>query len=53
VKDPIAVTGAGTLWEFKDEDLEGLLPTQRQLLRMGPANADRLKVWLRALRDAL
>jgi hypothetical protein len=53
VKDPIAVTGAGTLWEFKDEDLESLLPTQRQLLRMGPANADRLKVWLRALRDAL
>jgi len=53
VKDPIAVTGAGTLWEFKDEDLEGLLPTQRQMLRMGPANADRLKVWLRALRDAL
>lgn len=53
VKDPIAVTGAGTLWEFKDEDLESLLPTQRQLLRMGPANADRLKVWLRALREAL
>ena len=53
VKDPIAVTGAGTLWAFKDENLEALLPTQRQLLRMGPANADRLKVWLRALRDAL
>jgi hypothetical protein len=53
VKDPIAVTGGGALWDFEDDDLENLLPTQKQLLRMGSANADRLKVWLRALRDAL
>jgi|ERR1051325_9801536 hypothetical protein len=53
VKDPIAVAGAGAFWEYRDEDLATLLPTQKQLLRMGPANAERLKVWLRALRDAL
>jgi hypothetical protein len=53
VKDPIAVIGSGTDWAFRDDELEGLLPTQKQLLRMGPANAERLQAWLRALRDAL
>ena len=43
--------GAG--WAFADEDLEDLAPTQKQLLRMGPAHADALKVWLRALQAAL
>ena len=54
VKDPIALTAAGGAgWVFADEDLEDLAPTQKQLLRMGPAHADALKVWLRALQAAL
>ena len=40
-------------WEYVDEGLEELLPAQKQLLRMGPANVDRLLVWLRALQAAL
>ncbi len=54
VKDPIALTPAGGAgWAYADEDLEGLAPTQKQLLRMGPAQADAVKVWLRALKSAL
>lgn len=54
VKDPVEVIeSGGAAWAYDDDDLEALLPTQKQLLRMGPANADRLQVWLRALRDAL
>jgi len=54
LKDPIEVVevgGAG--WAFADEDLESLTQTQRQLLRMGPANTDRVLVWLRAFQAAL
>src|SRR6478752_2680695 len=43
VKDPIAVRetgGAG--WAYDDGNLESLLPAQKQLLRMGSANVDRL-----------
>ena len=51
VKDPIAIvvsdTGGG--WAYADDELETLKPAQKQLLRMGPANVDRLLVWLRAL----
>jgi hypothetical protein len=53
VKDPIALTAIGGAWAFADEDLEDLAPTQKQLLRMGPAHADALKTWLRALQAAL
>jgi len=54
VKDPIAlVEGDGAGWAYADDNLEMLLPTQKQLLRMGPANVDRLLVWLRALQAAL
>jgi hypothetical protein len=53
VKDPIALVDAGGAWAYDDDDLEGLMPTQKQLLRMGSANVDRLLVWLRALQDAL
>lgn len=54
VKDPIALAeGSGAGWDFADEDLEALAPTQKQLLRMGPAHADAVKVWLRALQNAL
>ena len=54
VKDPVrVVAGNGGGWAFADPDLEALLPTQKQILRMGPANAQSLLTWLRALRDAL
>jgi hypothetical protein len=54
VKDPILlVEGEGAGWEYADQELEALEPTQKQLLRMGPANVDRLLVWLRALQNAL
>ena len=53
VKGPIEVTPGEGGWEYVDHDLEALTPTQKQLLRMGPANVDRLLVWLRALNSAL
>ena len=54
VKDPIPVVEDGKAgWAYADDELEGLLPTQKQLLRMGSANVDRLLVWLRALQTAL
>ncbi len=54
VKDPIALAeGSAAGWAYRDEDLENLAPTQKQLLRMGPVHADAVKVWLRALQAAL
>jgi hypothetical protein len=53
-RDPIAVRiGEGAGWTYVDDELEALTPTQKQLLRMGPANVERLQVWLRALQAAL
>ena len=50
VKDPIPIVEDGQVgWAYADEDLEELLPTQKQLLRMGGANVERLLAWLRAL----
>lgn len=53
VKDPIEVVGAGGQWAFVNDDLESLLPTQKQLLRMGPVNVERVLAWLRAFRDSI
>jgi hypothetical protein len=54
VKGPVRVVeGSGATWSYADPDLESLLPTQKQLVRMGPANTETLQVWLRALRNAL
>lgn len=54
VKDPIMlVEGHGAGWAYADDKLEGLAPSQKQLLRMGPVHADAVKVWLRALQNAL
>ena len=54
VKDPIPVVEDGKAgWAYADEDLEDLMPTQKQLLRMGAANVERLLAWLRALRAGL
>ena len=53
VKSPVAVVADGGTWAYADPELEALLPTQKQLVRMGPAHTESLLVWLRALRDAL
>ncbi len=54
VKGPVTlVEGAGARWSYEDEDLESLTPTQKQLIRMGPAHTDAMLVWLRALQSGL
>lgn len=54
VKDPVAIAEGGAFgWVYANDDLEDLAPSQKQLIRMGPAHVDAVKVWLRALRDAL
>jgi len=54
IKDPVAIiVGNDAGWAYANQDLEDLAPTQKQLLRMGPAHADAVKVWLRALQSAL
>lgn len=54
VEDPIRlVEGDGASWAYADRKLEALLPTQKQLVRMGSANAEKLLTWLGALKNAL
>ena len=53
LKDPIPIVADEGAWLYADEELEGRPPTQKQLLRMGPANVERLLTWLRALQAAL
>jgi len=54
VKGPIVLVESGAAgWAYDDDKLESLEPTQKQLLRMGPAHVDALLVWLRALQNAL
>lgn len=49
---PLVATGAAG-WAFEDPELEALTLTQKQLLRTGPANAERIQAWLRAFQVAL
>jgi hypothetical protein len=52
--DPVdAVESGAAGWAFANQTLEDALPLQKQLLRTGPANTEKLKNWLRAFRDAL
>src|SRR5688572_32686997 len=53
VKAPVAVVAKGGTWAYADPELEALLPTQKQLLRMGPAHTESVLHWLRALQAAL
>ncbi len=50
---PIEVTPAGALYAFEDSALEALSPAAKHLLRMGPANADRVQAKLRELAGAM
>ncbi len=47
------VEGSGARWAYEDPKLEGLTPTQKQLVRMGPAHTEAMLVWLRALKAGL
>ena len=53
VKDPIPIVADEGAWIFADEDLESRPPAQKQLLRMGSSNVERVQAWLRALQAAL
>jgi hypothetical protein len=54
VSDPIAlVPGRGATYAFRDPALERLTPMQKQLVRMGPENVQRIQTRLRAIRAAL
>lgn len=54
ITDPIAIMiGEGAGWTYVDDELEASPPAQKQLLRMGASNVEKLQVWLRALRNAL
>lgn len=54
VTEPIeVVVGEGAAWAYAKPELEGLMATQKQLVRMGPAHTEALQQWLRAFRGAI
>ena len=54
LKDPIPLReGEGARWAFENPKVESLEPAQKQLLRMGPDNVNKILVWLRAFRAGL
>lgn len=54
IDDPIELKeGEGARWAFADPQVESLKPLQKQLLRMGSDNVDKILVWLRAFQSAL
>jgi hypothetical protein len=53
IVEPIQLTRDSVAYKFADPDLEALLPLQKQLLRSGPENTQRLQQQAMALRDAL
>jgi Protein of unknown function (DUF3014) len=54
LKDPTYVVEAsGVRWKFADAKTEALFGSQKQLLRMGPDQTDKVLVWLRALQSSL
>lgn len=54
VSDPIRlIPGAGASYSFADPQLQTLAPAQKQLVRMGPANLDRVRTRLREIQAAI
>lgn len=51
--EPVAVTRPGVYYEFADPTLEALAPLQKQLLRTGPANVEKVQEYANRLRAAL
>jgi hypothetical protein len=53
-RDPVKlVPGRGATYAYADPALEQLLPVQKQLMRMGPANQARVQARLREIKTAL
>ena len=50
---PLALKSESVAYKFADPALESLPATQKQLLRMGPDNAAKIKAHLREIREAL
>jgi hypothetical protein len=53
IVEPIKLTRESVVYKFADPALEALLPMQKQLLRTGPENTQRLQKQALALREAL
>jgi hypothetical protein len=53
IEGAVELRRVGSFYEYPDEELEGLSPAQRHLLRMGPRNALRIQSKLRQLQSAL
>ena len=54
VQGPVRVVeGGGAAWDYADPEIESLLPTQKQIVRMGPANAEKVLLWVRGLKNSL
>ena len=54
VTEPVeVVVGEGAAWAYADAELEELMATQKQLVRMGPAHTEALQQWLRAFQSAI
>ena len=51
--EPVAVTRPGVYYQFADPTLEALAPLQKQLLRTGPANVEKVQEYANRLRAAL
>ncbi len=54
VQPPVRiVVGKGAAWAYADPALESLTPTQKQLIRMGPAHTEAIQTWLRSFKNAI
>ena len=53
IKEEVGLTQPNVLYEYADPALEQLTPLQKQMLRTGPDNVQRIQSYLRQLREAL
>ena len=53
IVEPLQLVRESVAYKFADPELEALLPLQKQLLRAGPENTQRLQQQAKALREAL
>jgi hypothetical protein len=53
IRGEIPLSRPSVMYQFADAGLEARSAGQKFLIRMGPANADRIKTWLRDLRGRL
>jgi len=50
---PVELTPTGAVYGFSDPQLEAMTPAEKQMLRLGPANARRVQAKLRELANAM